>query len=71
MVKIRLQRIGKKNDPFYRIVAIDQKRGRGGKALEILGHWNPKKEEKELDKKAINSWVKKGAIMSPAVKKLM
>ena len=41
MVKIRLQRHGAKNRPFYRVVAIDERRQRDGRALEFLGTYNP------------------------------
>ncbi|OGM28859.1 30S ribosomal protein S16 [Candidatus Woesebacteria bacterium RIFCSPHIGHO2_01_FULL_41_10] len=71
MVTIRLTRGGKKNDPFYRIVAIDKADKLSGKALAILGHWYPKKDTKVLDKKAIDAWVQKGARVSDAVKNLM
>ena len=71
MVTVRLARHGKRNDPFYRIVAIEKSRKRGGKALEILGHWHPATDKLVLKKKEIASWVKKGAQVSPAVKKLM
>ncbi len=71
MVKIRLARIGRKLDPFYRVVAIDENKKVTGKALEVLGYWNPREKKIELDKKAIQAWVKKGAQVSPAVKKLL
>lgn len=71
MVKIRLARQGKTNDPFYRIVAIPSQRKLGGKALEILGYWHPKSDQKEVNKKGIQAWVKKGAQVSPRVQKLM
>lgn len=70
MVIIRLARAGKKNDPFYRIVAIDSQKKRSGKALDILGFWNPRENVSKLDKKMLADWVKKGAQVSPAVKKL-
>ena len=70
-VKIRLTRQGKKNDPFYRIVAIDESRKRGGQALEILGFWHPQSNLVEVKKENIDSWVSKGAQVSPAVSKLM
>lgn len=70
MVIIRLARAGKKNDPFYRIVAIDSQKKRSGKALDILGFWNPRENKSKLDKKMLAEWVKKGAQVSPAVKKL-
>jgi len=71
MVKIRLARTGKRNDPFYRIVAIDEQKKTIGKNLEILGFWHPKDKSREVNKANIEAWVKKGAIVSPAVKKLL
>ena len=71
MVKIRLARGGVKNNPFYRIVAIDTKRKRGGKPLEIIGYWHPSKDVKKIDIKKIDAWVKKGAQVSQAVEKLI
>ncbi len=70
MVRIRLKRIGKKNAPFYRIVAIEKGKKVGGKELEVLGFWQPSKKLKELDREKLNAWVKKGALVSPTVKKL-
>lgn len=71
MVKIRLARTGKRNDPFYRVVAIDGKQKTTGKSLEILGFWHPKEDLKEIKKAEIQAWVKKGAVISPAVRKLL
>jgi small subunit ribosomal protein S16 len=71
MVIIRLERRGKTNSPFYRIVATDERKKIGGSSLETLGFWNPHSNEKEIKKDLIEKWVKKGAKISPAVKKLM
>lgn len=71
MVKIRLARTGKRNDPFYRVVAINEQQKTTGKNLEILGFWHPKEKIKEINKKNIDAWVKKGAVVSAAVKKLL
>lgn len=71
MVKIRLARWGRKNDPFYRIVAIDGEKKVTGIPLAILGFWNPRENKKEIDKKEIQNWVKKGAKVSPTVEKLL
>jgi len=71
MVKIRLARGGAKNNPFYRIVAIDTKRKRGGKPLDIIGFWHPAKDVKKIYTKKIDDWVKKGAQISQAVEKLL
>jgi len=71
MVIIRLERRGKTNHPFYRVVATDERKKIGGKSLEILGFWNPQTNEKSIKKEAIKAWVEKGAKISPAVTKLM
>ncbi len=71
MVKIRLARFGKRNDPFYRIVAIDERSKLTGKHLEIVGFWHPKSKLKKVEEKKIEAWVKKGAQVSPSVQKLM
>eukprot|EP00961_Rhodomonas_salina_P051781 695051-Rhodomonas_salina.3 len=41
MVKLRLQRFGRKNLPFYRVVAADSKSPRDGRCIEYLGTYNP------------------------------
>jgi small subunit ribosomal protein S16 len=73
MVKIRLQRGGAKKRPFYRIVAIDERRQRDGRALAFLGTYDPlggddvvKIQTDELD-----AWVAKGAQVSPTVRSLV
>jgi len=71
MVKIRLTRIGKKNDPFYRIIAIDSHKKREGEALEVLGYWHPREDKKEINKKKIEQWIKKGAQITPGAAKLL
>ena len=71
MVKIRLARIGRKLDPFYRVVAIDENKKVTGKALAVLGYWNPREKKIEIDKKEIAAWVKRGAQISPAVEKIL
>lgn len=73
MVKIRLTRAGAKKQPFYRIVAMDERRQRDGRALEFLGTFDPKAspERVVLRTEAIEAWVEKGAQLSPTVKSLM
>ncbi|OGM33076.1 30S ribosomal protein S16 [Candidatus Woesebacteria bacterium RIFCSPHIGHO2_01_FULL_44_21] len=71
MVKIRLARHGKKNNPFYRVVAIDSTKKVGGEALATLGFWHPQKGTLKIDKKAVAEWEKKGALVSDAVVKLL
>lgn len=70
-VKIRLARFGRVHAPVYRIVAIDSRKKRDGKALEILGTYNPLTSEiVQFHEERINAWVSKGAVVTDAVKKL-
>ncbi len=71
MIKIRLARGGKKNQPFYRIVAIEHSRKRGGKPLDILGYWHPAKEKVSIDKDKLKNWIEKGAKTTKAIDALM
>jgi|ERR1035437_2321814 small subunit ribosomal protein S16 len=66
MLKIRLQRIGRKNDPSFRAVLTDSKNStKSGKFLEILGTYNPKVGDKNLNKNfqtdRIKYWISQGA----------
>jgi small subunit ribosomal protein S16 len=71
MIKIRLARGGVKNKPFYRIVAIEESRKRGGRPLDIIGHWNPIKDELKIEKDKLKEWIEKGAQKTAAVEKLL
>lgn len=68
MLKIRLQRIGRKNDPAFRVVLTDSKNAaKSGKFLEIIGNYNPKKGETVFNAERINHWIKNGAQLSDTV----
>ncbi|MDD7413262.1 MAG: 30S ribosomal protein S16 [Eubacteriales bacterium] len=63
MVKIRLKRMGMKKTPFYRIVVIDSRSARNGRAIEEIGYYNPVSEPVELkinDERA-KYWLSTGA----------
>ena len=65
MLKIRLQRIGRKNDPAFRVVLTDSKNStKSGRFLEILGTYNPKAGEKILKNDRIKHWLSVGAKLS-------
>lgn len=71
-VVVRLSRIGRVNRPFWRVVAVDQRKKRDGACIESLGTYDPIKHEViSLNVDGINAWVAKGAICSPAVLKLV
>lgn len=70
-VKIRLSRIGKKNAPMYRIVAIDSRKKRDGMFIEGLGTYNPVTGELvTFQLERINEWIARGAIPTETVSKL-
>lgn len=73
MVKIRLTRVGAKKRPFYRVMAIDERRKRDGRALEYLGTYDPTPAEEvlSLQTEAIDAWVAKGAQLSSTVRSLL
>lgn len=62
-VKIRLARTGKTNQPFYRVVAIDEHLKRDGRAIETLGSYNPHKtaNKLEISLERVNYWLSVGA----------
>ena len=72
-VRIRLTRVGATKRPSYRVIAIDKRRSRDGRALEILGFYDPLTEPAtvQLDRAKIDAWIGKGAQPSDTVVKLM
>jgi small subunit ribosomal protein S16 len=72
-VKIRLTRVGARNNPIWRVVATDQRSPRDGRFIEVLGHYNPQTEPStiELDEERIRAWVQQGAQPSNTVKRLL
>lgn len=72
MVKIRLQKTGKRNQPFYRIIVTDSRNPRNGKVLDTLGFYNPivKPTVVKIDAEKLQKWVSVGAQMSPTVARL-
>lgn len=72
-VRIRLTRVGATKRPAYRVIAIDRRRSRDGRALEILGFYDPLTEPAtvQLQSDRISAWIGKGAQPSDTVIKLM
>lgn len=68
MLKIRLQRIGRKNDPAFRAVLTDSKNStKSGKFLEIVGTYNPKAGVTNFKADRIKYWIGQGAQVSPTM----
>ena len=72
-VRIRLTRVGATKRPAYRVIAIDKRRSRDGRALEILGFYDPLTEPAtvQLETAKIQAWIGRGAQPSETVAKLM
>ncbi len=73
MVKIRMMRMGSKKRPFYRVMAIDERKQRDGRPLEFLGTYDPRIDPPavKLDLEGIDGWVGKGAQLSDTVRSLV
>jgi small subunit ribosomal protein S16 len=73
MVKIRLRREGAKNRPFYRIVVADQRARREGAFIEVIGTYDPLKEEGQtmIDLEKVDKWIGNGAQPSDTVRSLI
>jgi small subunit ribosomal protein S16 len=68
MLKIRLQRIGRKNDPAFRVVLTDSKNStKSGKFKEILGSYNVKEGVMIFKADRISYWISNGAQVSDTV----
>lgn len=68
MLKIRLQRIGRKNDPAFRVVLTDSKNAaKSGKFKEILGSYDVKGGNIIFKADRITYWIKNGAQVSDTV----
>lgn len=59
--KIRLKRVGKKHQPSYRVVVVDEAKPRDTKVLDQLGFYNPLKGDVEIDKDKALQWLLLGA----------
>jgi small subunit ribosomal protein S16 len=72
MVRIRLRKVGSKNQQSFRIVAAEREHPRDGRFLENLGHYNPRTNPAtiELDEARVYHWLKFGAQPSESVMKL-
>jgi len=71
MLKIRLQRIGKRGQAHFRIVVVEHTKKAKGKFLELLGTHNPHQDVLQADRERIEYWMSKGAQISPTVNNLL
>ena len=72
MLRIRLQRVGKKHDPSFRVVLTDSARAaRSGSVNEVLGFYSAKREQTKLSGDKIKEWMAKGAQVSDTVHNIL
>jgi small subunit ribosomal protein S16 len=72
-VRIRLSRFGRLHRPYFRIVAIDKRCHREGKANEILGSYDPLLKDKniQVDMTKVEAWIARGALVSEGLTNLL
>lgn len=73
MLVLRLVRVGRRNQPKFRLVAADRQEKLNGKVVEVLGHYDPAAKEKPFvfDKEKVQGWITKGGMPSNTVAKLL
>jgi len=71
MLKIRLQKVGKRNSPSFRVVLVEHTFRPQGKFLELLGSYNKVQKQKNLNKERILYWISKGAQVSPTMHNML
>jgi small subunit ribosomal protein S16 len=71
-VRIRLTRVGATKQPTYRVVVADSRSARDSRAIETIGHYNPRTEpiEVKIDADKAKAWLDKGAKPSDTVERL-
>ena len=71
MLNIRLSQVGKKNKKMFRLVISEKARDPFGKALEILGSYNPYTKDLQAKNDRILHWISQGATLSATVNNLL
>lgn len=69
---IRFQRVGRKNDPSFRVVVLEKARSpKAGAPLARVGSYNPKTKAFSVDADGIKNWIANGAQISPSLHNLL
>jgi len=73
MLRMRLRRVGAKNQPSYRIVVADSRAARNGAFVDHIGHYNPRTDPPTIviDEEKAVKWIKQGAKPSEAVEHML
>lgn len=72
-VRIRLTRVGATKQPAYRLVVADSRSGRDARAIDTIGHYNPRTDPIEfaVDAEKARKWLAQGALPSDTVARLL
>jgi small subunit ribosomal protein S16 len=73
MLSIRLRRTGSTKRPYYRVVVADSREPRDGRFVEVLGHYDPRRDPAvvKIDADRAQYWIGKGARASDTVRSLL
>jgi small subunit ribosomal protein S16 len=73
MLSIRLRRTGTTKRPYYRVVVADSRAWRDGRFVEVLGHYDPRKDPAvvKIDAERAKYWIAQGARASDTVRSLL
>ncbi len=71
MLNVKLQRIGKRGQAYFRVVVAEHTKKPKGEVLEILGSYDPHKKNLKVKKDRVEYWISVGAGVSPTVNNLM
>ncbi len=72
MLMIRFQRIGRTNDPAFRIVVLERERAaKAGNIVELLGTYNPRSKALTLNEERVKEWIAKGAQPTDSIRNLL
>ena len=73
MLSIRLRRAGATRKPHYRVVVADSREPRDGRFVEVLGHYDPRRDPAvvKIDTERTEYWIGKGAQPSDTVRSLL
>lgn len=72
MLMIRFQRIGRTNDPAFRIVVLEKERAaKAGNIVELLGTYNPRSKALTLNEERVKHWMSKGAQPTDSIHNLL
>jgi len=72
MLTLRLQRVGRKGDPSYRIVATNSRNGpKSGKAVEVLGHYDAIRKTRTVNAESVKKYLANGATVSQTLRNIL